>query len=167
MDKNYNIIVAAIPRTGSTLVARSFAHLSHDSSCWDYNKENGVYKTHKLEPYIDTNCKKAIFTFGDVTLSILSMLERRWDKYAFRNCGYVGPVKECNMINRDDLNFETIFDTWTNPTKHIVLAIRYRAIASYISEIEDFVGYSAKWPSFKNRKNKIQDYDSKLVKQIQ
>ena len=56
----YKIIVAAIPRSGSTMVTRALAHLEIKPS-WNQDLSKNVYKTHVLEPDCTVDCDKAIF----------------------------------------------------------------------------------------------------------
>lgn len=145
----YKVIVASIPRTGSTLLARAIEGLERKGS-WEQQNANKVYKTHY--PETDVNiCDKAIFLFGDVIKSVISYRQNRWDIQSMRNCKCYKDLKDIDLYKRDDCNFEKIFDTWTNPIKHRVLAVRYEEMWKYQDRMKDFVGWDFTLPTKRTR----------------
>ncbi len=154
----YKIIVAGIPRTGTTLLARALEGLEPKGS-WSQKQANKVYKTHYPETDVNV-CDKAIFLFGDVIKSVISYRKRRWDINSMRNCQCYKDLKDIDLYKRDDCNFEKIFDSWTNPIKHEVLAIKYSNIWNCKDKIKEFVGWDFILPTKRNRLTNYVDVDN-------
>lgn len=144
------VIISGIPRCGTTLLARTIAGLPTGNT-WPGNTDK-VIKQHYpnvVYPY------RAVFLFGDIVKSIISMVLNRWDKNSFKNCGCKKSMGEINIFAQDDLNYEYIFDYWTSTHPCSVLAIRYEKMWNHINEIEKFTQRRIKLPPRKERKTAL------------
>lgn len=148
-ERKLNIVVASIPRCGSTLLARAVAELPPGNT-WPKDLPE-VKKMHwpredELK-YID----RAVFLFGDIINAVISTRFKRWDENHFRNCGCNKALTEADIFKRDDLNYESIFDYWMAGCGFPVLAVRYEAMWDNADLIAGFVGKKFELPPKKNR----------------
>ena len=160
----YKIIVASIPRTGSTMLTRALADLPVCGS-FDQKLSSKVYKTHLYEHQVK-KCKKAIFLFGKVEVSVISMRKFRWDKQSLLNCQCPTSPQNTNIYVNDACNFEKIYDSWTHPKSHTVLAVRYEKIWKYKNLIQDFVGWNFTLPPRRPRLTYLNSVSPQALDQI-
>ena len=168
--KKDKYIIAGIPRSGTTYFIRAIQGLSLGVNCprnknsigirtiteRGLNKDYTYYKTHDFAPEALPSNIRCVFLFSNLVDSIVSTKRKRFTKSHFLNCHYSNSKTKDNKIdiyNRDDLNYEKMFKTWTKPKKgYPVLALRYETMDRYHSEIEDFLGFKFLMPKFKVRK---------------
>jgi hypothetical protein len=136
-----HIIIAGIPRCGTTLMARAVANLPLGNT-WPINQEpiNGIIKRHLKVSKMDIkNACGCIFLFGNIPKAVISTKRSRMDKKHFEHCLYNGDPENTNIIEKDYLNYEKIFDFWTKGHPFPVLALRYEKLWNYKEEIEWFI----------------------------
>jgi hypothetical protein len=133
------VLVASIPRCGSTMVFRAIAGLGKGSTMpQDYAGPH--CKTHSFEP--DAFAGKvdvAIFLFGDVLSSVASTRLRRYTQAHFDNCGagHLSP-ESVDIFDADHLNYERMFDAWMQRTAVPHVCVRYErlhALAPVVSRM--------------------------------
>lgn len=169
------IIVAGIPRSGTTLLFRTVAGM-HDSpytpiDCFGMSKINvkggpRVVKAIRFRPDIKGD-HKVLFIFGSVIHSIISTRLNRWDRRHFYNCGFKKRVDRdrMNIWKKDFLGYETLFDTWHSQTTFPSMFIRYEKLYDHTKEIEKFTGRILDFPVKKVRKTKLEGREA-VIKQI-
>jgi len=136
-----HIIIAGIPRCGTTLMARAVAGLEA-GKLWPSRQEpvNGVIKRHLKVSKLDLkNACGCIFLFGNVPKAVISTKRTRMDKKHFENCLCEKDPEKTNIFEADYLNYEKIFDFWTKGQPFTVLALRYEKLWGYKEEIEWFI----------------------------
>lgn len=164
-NMNNKILIASIPRSGSTYLLRVCMGLSlaSDYPVTSFSKfvinikrdsfygSELFYKTHDFAPENIPENVKALFLFSNPIDAVLSTLENRFDANTFALCHC--KRKDVNIIDRDDLNYEKMFITWTSPNKQYpVLAIRYEKLNENIKTVSDFIGKNIVLPKWKPRK---------------
>ncbi len=133
------VLIASIPRCGSTFLIRALGQFPFGSTC-PKTRDCGFVrnlnelpnkkfiKTHSLAPKQLPKDVKVIFLFGDPIAAIISTYKKRFNKNHFLNCGYT-LNREPDIWNFDELGYEAIFDSWmSNSKSYPVLAIRYETI---------------------------------------
>ncbi len=137
-----HIIIAGIPRCGTTLLARAVAGLE-PAKVWPSRQEpvNGVIKRHlKVSKTDINNACGCIFLFGNIPKAIISTKRTRMDKRHFENCLCKRDPEKTNILEADYLNYEKIFDFWTSGDfPFYVSAMRYEKLWKYKEEIEWFI----------------------------
>lgn len=159
------IIVAGIPRSGTTYLYRSIAGLKPGKTSPNSNKGD-VVKTHGLCPPDSSGDARehlmkqwiqerplVIFAYGDPIQSILSTILKRNEKNHFANCGYHGNATKNDLLTRDILGYEQMFDSWFGTTYSPRLLIKYPAIPKNLQQIESFLGKEIPWHKWKERNN--------------
>ncbi|MFO7839798.1 MAG: sulfotransferase domain-containing protein [Desulfosalsimonadaceae bacterium] len=145
-----SVLVASVPRCGSTFLVRALGCFGPGSTCpktFDCcfvrdlaclpNKK--FMKTHSLAPSSIPEDVKVIFLFGDPVAAIVSTYQKRFDHDHFLNCGYHSDSYP-DIFNRDDLGYERIFDAWTREGKgYPVLAVRYEKLFDNVNILQDFL----------------------------
>lgn len=167
MDK---LIVASIPRSGSTWVHRAICGLPPSSSTSKnpFIKESvgwSIYKTHRTFEHWKNKINpedKVIFIFGDITHSIISTKKKRYEKNHFKNCGYTGPIKNKNIYEEDFLNYELIFDSWVNCNLSNLLILRYETFSP--STLYNFVPFPFSLPPRVSRTDYTNVKKSNMIK---
>lgn len=155
------ILIASLPRCGSTIFLRSLAGLPVGSvfpkvrDCYFARDLTTIpncrfIKTHSLAPVSLPDDVIPIFLFGDPVDAIYSTVQKRWDSYHFGNCGYFSRL-EPNMVTDDELGYEAIFDSWMTPKSYPVLAIRCEEMNKNESAICEYLGINVSIPQWKNR----------------
>ncbi|MFW6121760.1 MAG: hypothetical protein ACOC80_12815, partial [Petrotogales bacterium] len=133
--------IAGIPRCGTTLMARAVAGLE-TGELWPSRQEpvNGVIKRHlKVSKADIKNACGCIFLFGNIPKAVISTKRTKMDKKHFENCLYNGDPENINIIEKDYLNYEKIFDFWTKEHSFPVLVLRFEKLWNYKEEIEWFI----------------------------
>jgi hypothetical protein len=98
------------------------------------------FQTHDFAPPELPDGIRVVFTFANPLDSLLSFMKRRWERPSLLNCHCEDP-DNANPFERDDLNFERMFDTWTAPGKpYPVLALRYESMVHHQQEIREYTG---------------------------
>ena len=145
------IVVAGIPRSGTTYMARALAGMEPGGT-FPRGGSNGVYKTH-LPPWsVPGEIDRAVFMFGDVADSVISTRLRRWDRKHFKNCGHEDLPATADIYERDVLGYEDIFDAWYQPQSFPLICARYEALGiGALEVIADFLGQRVKWPEWDRR----------------
>jgi len=157
------MVVAGIPRCGTTYVFNSIRGLPNDHPV-PYSSP--VVKTHGLCPPETMgvpqayNTKrvmdaggKAIFVFGDIENAVISATIRqynRWEKTP-QYCGFKGRPEDVSFVSRDDYNFERMFDSWMNSKRPNILRVRYEALPQLLGKIDEFLGFEVTWLPWRER----------------
>lgn len=117
-NMNNKILIASIPRSGSTYLLRvcmginlasdfpksSFSKFVVTITRDSFNGSELFYKTHDFAPdYLPDNVK-ALFLFSNPIDAVLSTLENRFDSTTFILCHC--SRKDVNIVDRDDMNYE-------------------------------------------------------------
>ena len=144
------VLVASVPRCGSTYLLRSVANLPQGSNfprrgncrfviSLSKLPDVAFLKTHAGAPRSLPDDVRTVFLFGDPIGSIVSTQLFRFTQDHFRNCGYASTdVPE--IYEHDDLGYESIFDSWMCSHSYPVLALRYEAMHQHESTLSDFLG---------------------------
>lgn len=147
-----HLIIAGIPRCGTTMVARAAAGLE-PSNKWPSRQEpvNGIIKRHLRLSHQDiTHADAAIFLHGDIAKAIISTKRSRMDWKHLMNCRCQKPLDQVDIFTRDDLHYEEMFDFWTSGGLPIpVLAVRFERIWEKEKELRNFLQGFTGWKSFK------------------
>lgn len=153
MEKAVNtVVVASIPRCGSTMLARAIAGM-RPGSTWPKGRTfvNGVHKTHRLPHEVPT-ADRYVFVFGDPHAAVRSTIANRFDAHHAANCGCSKPLAEVDLLARDDFGYERIWDAWAGPqADRRVLMIRYPTFWRHLEVIEAFVGRPVLLPAMRER----------------
>ena len=169
MKKTAEIVIAGIPRCGTTLMARAAAGIV-PANQWPDRQEpiRGVIKRHAAIELGDASGIIAgIFLFGNIEESILSTRRTRMDEKHLQNCLCPMKLKDVDILRRDDLRYENIFDDWTGPWAFPILSLRYETFWNHIQEIEEFLGRQLTLPEKKARVTKpgnFSGYEVSLIK---
>lgn len=184
-DLRSRVIIASIPRCGSTLLLRALAGLPPDSTF--PKTRNAAFvrdlrelptrqflKTHSLAPPSLPLDVRPVFLFGDPVRAVVSTMNKRFDNNHFLNCGYCGNEPP-RIYERDDLGYERIFDSWMRPHDFPVLAVRYEAMFEHQDAIANFVGFPVTFPRQRRRatqvpsglQRKLSSVYASLIKKVQ
>jgi len=164
------VAVVAMPRTGSTYLFRCLAGLKHagGSPKGANLAKLPIMKCHSLAPpetfgdpwssQISEHClkgRKVIWLFGDPIASVVSTMKKRFDHVHAKNCGCFKPLGMVDLIDRDDFNYEWMFDSWTSIRHDFpVLCVRYETLWKNRFVIEWFLGRKVKWNEWSPRSNR-------------
>ena len=85
---------------------------------------------------------KALFIFGDPLHAVMSTLRNQFNKVHFRNCGCAFPR---DLLEKDWLHYEQMFDSWMKPQPFEVLRVRYETMPEHFGAFKEFLGFM---PSF-------------------
>lgn len=164
MKKYSKILIAGIPRSGTTLVYESLK-----------KTDLIVAKTHLTDSLeksiegkaIDSNFL-VLFLFGDALKSVFSTQKRlsgepRWARIHSANCGCFKNVNEIDIISRDDLNYENIFDSWVSTKKFDVMTVRYEKLYNLKEIISAVIGRDLNLPGWRPRNTKISNFPFEKV----
>lgn len=174
------LIIASIPRSGSTWLFRSIVGLGNGSTTpkQSYYNIHGVYvpylrhkgydviKTHLpyewWADYLDEK-DKVIFLYGDVIESVISTYLKRFEKNHFKQCGYLGDRRD--IFKEDFLGYEDLFDSWIGaPVDKIVL--EYENFD--FDKVEEFVPFEFQFNDFiPRRKSNRERVHRNYVKQVE
>ncbi len=150
---NRKVIVASIPRCGSTMLCRVIEGLPQKPT-WNQNTANKVWKTHEFSserrPF-DPEC--AVYLYGDPLLAVLSSYRRfRNDITHFRHCGCEKSLENIDIFHNDDMNLEKSFDHWYNVDLPFPkCCLRYETMWDYQDELSEFLGERISLPKKKER----------------
>lgn len=159
------VVIASVPRCGSTLLLRSLAGLPAGSSfpkspeC-EFVRDLGqlpkkpFLKTHSPAPADLPQDVRSIFLFGDPVQAVVSTKRKRFDRNHFVNCGYTAE-SEPAIYERDDLGYEAIFDSWMTPHEYPVLAVRYEAMFDHQEAMSEFLGVRVNLPPRRARRSEV------------
>lgn len=169
------VLIAGVPRCGSTLLIRSLANLPVGSGFprtdpWcrfvdDLTdlQRSPLLKTHALPPSQLPGDVRVVFLFGDVVSAVISTLQRRYDRGHFRHCGY-SAVEDPDIVERDDLGYKRIFDAWMHETTFPVLAMRYEKMWEHVTAIGTFLEMPLNLPEKRERQTRP---EPELAKRIE
>lgn len=150
-----DIVVASMPRSGSTMVSRAIEGFGKGST-WPRHKAEIVHKSHRPAPMVlPKGCKKAIYIYGDVVKCVLSTHKRfSNDKPHFEWCGCYKDLEDIDIFKRDEMNLEKTFDSWLATNPYPVMILNYNAIPDHYDDIEKFVGRECNFPKWRSRNTK-------------
>jgi len=159
------IVVAGIPRSGTTMMLRALAGLEPGTTTPpDIGPE--FIKTHSFSPASFTDIGKAVFLFGDPVLSVLSTKRKRMTEGHFRNCGagHLDP-ETTDIFSADVLNYEKMFDSWMQKQTFDLMCLRYETLWENLSVIDAFFGRPVKIPDQRHRGTKeVRSDEDTLIK---
>lgn len=164
-SKSKGVIVAGIPRCGTTLMFRALAGFSAGNTT-PKNYYGKIKKTHGLAPSNLPRGYKAIFLFGDIVSSVISTKNSRYESNHFLNCGCLKKVEEVDIYKEDILNYELMFDSWHQRHNYPVMCLRYEKIYHNINLIKAFLQTDISLPKKRKRTTKYADCSKKDLKQI-
>lgn len=160
------VLIASIPRCGSTLLLRAISghppgstFPTKCSQCAFVSTLTAIpnkafLKTHAKAPEILPADVRTIFLFGDPINAVWSTWNKRFNKVHFKNCGY-RQDEPPDILNRDDLGYESIFDSWMQPHVYPLMSIRYEKLWTYRELLEEFIGRPISLPTFRQRSTDI------------
>lgn len=179
-----NLVVAGIPRCGTTYLFRSLMGLPQGSGSpkgRHLKKLPGV-KCHSLAPRdrflsdpwasqvdfcLRENAGRAIFVFGDPFAAVISTIRTRFDPVHAANCGCLTPLDKVDLLEGDFFNYEKMFDSWmTHTHRYPVIAVRYETMYRYHHLIDAFVGYRVPWNPWLARNTKIGDVEARIYSKL-
>lgn len=164
--KTARFVVAGIPRCGTTMMARAVATLP-PSRYWHKEPINEVIKRHLLfYPEDMRGIERGVFLYGDIISAVLSTRRARMDERHLKNCGCHKPIKEVDILHRDDLNYELIFDVWTKPQVFPMIYLRYEKLWDNADKIDEFFGRHIELPPKKERITKPANFSIKEIRLI-
>jgi len=145
-----SLIVASIPRCGSTYLFRklaaappgnTFPKQRNTAFAIDLTRlpNKRFIKTHSLPPKSLPPHIKTIFLYGDPYAAVASTLANRFDFQHFRNCGYCRNDPP-DLLHEDALGYESMFDLWTEYRASPLLLLRYETMPQHAKSISEFVG---------------------------
>jgi len=166
MPEHKKLVIASIPRTGSTLI---YEHLGGVNSSDKIIHADRLIKTHGLAPpdtFNDPQAQlvhdaliskqfRALFLFGDPIHSVISTYKNIMDTEHFKNCGADNALEHIDtkaIFLKDILNYERMFDSWMQYHHYNVLAVRYETMQFYMEQISAFVGTDLTGIKFKERR---------------
>lgn len=149
------IVVAGIPRCGTTMVWRAIVGLPPGDEHPQHYR-GSVLKMHGTAPTSLPPCAKGIFMFGDVTLAVISTRFNRWDQRHFANCGCDRTLDEVDIFREDALNYEAMFDSWHQRNGYPVLCLRYETLRDHRDLLSSFVGFDVPLPPWRKRSTTAQ-----------
>jgi len=159
-------LIASLPRCGSTLLLRAISGQPPGST---FPKESTqcvflptlsaipekiFLKTHAIAPEILPADIRVVFLFGDPINAVWSTWNKRFNQVHFRNCGYQ-QEEPPDILNRDDLGYESIFDSWMKSHTYPVMSIRYEKLWTHRELLEEFIGRPISLPAFQRRTTDI------------
>jgi len=173
------LIIASIPRSGSTWLFRSICGLKHKSKTpkdnfydidgvmvpYKHVKGWDVIKTHLPYYYWKSNLDKedrVIFLYGDVVESVISTYLKRNEPNHYKQCGYFGEKK--NIFKEDFLGYEAIFISWFFADVKKIF-VKYENFD--FDKVKKFVPFDFSFNEFNQRENSNKDkISSEQVKQV-
>lgn len=175
------IVLASLPRSGSTYLFRCIAGLEHKNTT---PKDNYFFLNGFLCPYIEVNgyqlikthlnydywrgrldgADKAIYLFSDPIDAVISTKLKRNDLTHFKNCGYEGVEKD--IFKDDFLGYEKTFDSWMNEDTPGI-KINYSSLWESLPEIEEYLGFEIRWNDWKPRTTNKGRVSKKELSQIE
>jgi len=157
-----SIVVAGIPRSGTTMMFRALAGLPKGSTK-PKEYDGAIFKTHSKTPSVLQNVDKAIFLFGDPVASVISTRLNRWGKGHFANCGEPELDPEtADIFGSDILGYETMFDAWFKRQSFDLACVRYEAVYQNLLILNSFFGQHLFLPPYRQRRTNIFDAVSEL-----
>lgn len=167
---NNSYVVASLGRCGSQLMTVALHNHLHGFK--DHSKDflrstrpfirqypevfknNMVYKTHLYPINYPQNCK-VIFTFGDPLSIVLSVIDKskhsNWGPAHYQNLN-ANWLDHKDILSRDVLNLEKMFDSFYQPQTCSSMCIRYETMWENHDKISDFLGFDFKLPEKKERR---------------
>lgn len=143
------IYLASLPRCGSTYLFRSICGMPQGGSTPKGAQErHGIVKTHRPpygEPRINGVPDAAVFVFGDVVTSIVSMIRWRLDELSFANFGAGWPPED-DLRHADILGLQSLWESWLG-APFPVMFVRYSALefTGVREMVGRWIGRSVQW----------------------
>jgi tetratricopeptide (TPR) repeat protein len=160
-----NVIVAGIPRSGTTMIFRALAGF-YPGDTTPRNYSGSVKKTHGLAPKQLPKGYKVIFVFGNIINSVISTKKSRYDQVHFINCGCSQNPENTDIYLEDSLNYEAMFDSWNKNNGYPVICVRYETIYENLKPISRFLGITLSLPPQKKRTTKYSDCNEEELQKI-
>ena len=152
------VLVASMPRCGSTMLFRAIAGLEQGSTMpTDYSGPH--LKSHTFSPdRFGGQVDVAVFLFGDVPASVVSTRNHRYTQEHFENCGagHLSPNK-VDIYDADHLNFEEMFDAWMARTAIPHVCVRYGQVHALAPTIAGLIGVPFSLPPKRRRRTQPMD----------
>lgn len=172
----HRVLVASVPRCGSTLLVRTLAGLPSGSETpqsknvkfvRDLRKlpRVKILKTHSLAPPSLPPDVCAIFLFGDPVQAVVSTYRKRYDKNHFRNCGYLLEDPP-DILNEDALGYQRLYDSWMKRHTYPLLALRYETMFDYSKVLSLFIGRKVTLPDRKERATRVSPEERTRLEQV-
>jgi len=170
------LIIASVPRTGSTFILRSILGLEQSGTT-----PKGYYKkrkplgrpyvgmTHSLAEDIIENGWRGILTFRNPVECIISTKLHRYNRHHFDNCGVPSYIKpeECDIYAEDILGYEKIFDSWINVKNFPMLYVKYETMNKHFDEISSWFGRKINFPEWNPRGSNIKKEKKEDIEKIE
>lgn len=148
------LVLASIPRSGSTYLLRSICGLQEGPYTPPHVASTfGITKVHRPWPDVELpENARALFLFGDVVDCVVSTRLNRFEANHFANCGADWPPAE-DLYDADVLHYEALWDSWTSDPPIPTLALRYEQLgcAECRSAISSFIGRPIWWLPWRAR----------------
>lgn len=156
------VLITCIPRCGSTYLFRSITGLGPGS--WMPRNYTGPVKKkhafhidhpreHLVRQWIREENYKTIFLFGDVVDAVVSTRFNRYDPMHFKHCGCDRDPSDVDIYLEDALNYEMMFDSWTQDVRYPLLVLKYEFLYEQENVISDFLEKKIKLMAWKPRTN--------------
>jgi hypothetical protein len=171
------ILIAGIPRSGTTLL-------------YDSLKKNSkvlAAKTHSLLSLeksldgisIDTSFS-VVFIYGNPINSVISTYnmingiyhidesigKEWWKRNHASNCGYLGNLENLNILEKDDLNYEKMFDEWMETKRFTKITVRYEKLFLLVPVISALLNVNLNLPPQRKRRTSYREEDANVVSQV-
>lgn len=147
------IVLASLPRCGSTYLFRSIAGLEQANHTPPDPESFGIRKTHRKAGQVPVGHEdRPIFLFGDVVEAVVSTARSRHEPGHFANCG-VEYDPEADLLAEDVLGYTDLFRSW-KWSGFPVLFVRYRAMRRNGPRhaIERWIGGPIDWLPWRPRR---------------
>ena len=161
MSNQANLIIAGIPRCGTTMMWYASQGLeAHSRMPRNYALgDTPVLKTHQRPSHLKIASEaRAIFMYGDPLLAVISTRIHRWDSRHFWNCGCSADPATSDIYSSDILGYEAMFDEWVllRPQKCRTLLLRYETMHDHVATISEFLGREIVLPPRRERSTSLE-----------
>lgn len=142
------IIVAGVPRCGTTLMARALEGLPLGSTWPGNDKAEKVFKTHEHfspELFKRAEANRAIFMYGDIGRAVTSFVNNRLDAQSLRNLGLANSLTRQDILDADCLGYKAMLESWLYCSPDscavpvVILWVRYERLFEALPWIEEWL----------------------------
>lgn len=156
------ILIASLPRSGSTMLFRAISGLPHKKTTPKDNPycafvrdltnipNKPFLKTHSPAPNNLPADIRVIYIFGDPIKAIISTKNKRWNKDSWIKNNWFHD-QEPDIFNKDDLGLEKNFDSWITQHNYSVLAVRFESLWLNKNILSKYLGFNFKLPKQQKR----------------
>lgn len=157
------VIMAAIPRSGSTWFCRSLAGKPQNDNCMWGQGDPDIVKTHFPAPPVPLPKNWCtVFMFGDPAASVASTIKNRNDETHYWNCACsIPPGWSVDLRTRDWLGYERMFDSWTSFLG--TLCLRYETAHEHAREVREHTGWDFDFLPVRQRKGRAWLKDVSMI----